>query len=89
MRCPPAYLRTVTDSDGAAILDPLHNKLITLNPTGAFVWRRLLQGHDPKDIVIALAAECNVEPGTVESGVQSFLKQLETESLFLSTTAVG
>jgi 6-phosphogluconate dehydrogenase (decarboxylating) len=77
----PPHLRTVTNQDGAAILDVSHNQITTLNSTGGFVWERLRRGRTVEEAIRDLATESNTDPAIVERGVRKFLEQLRSESL--------
>lgn len=77
------HLRTVTNGDGAAILNVDRGVITTLNATGAFVWERL-QRNEPMDRVIAnLAQETGQDPAIVRRDVSDFVHLLE-ESLSAS-----
>ncbi|MCB6569382.1 PqqD family protein [Eubacterium limosum] len=48
--------------------------IISLNETGAFLWRQLEQGCEKKDLVQALLDEYEVDAETAEKDVNEFLK---------------
>ena len=48
--------------------------IISLNETGAFLWRQLEQGCAKKDLVQALLDEYEVDAETAEKDVNEFLK---------------
>ena len=70
--------------NGNVVLVPLSNNetdfngMISLNHTGEFVCRMLKQDTDRDSLVAALAQEYGMEPGQVESDVNSFLSVLDS-----------
>jgi coenzyme PQQ synthesis protein D (PqqD) len=76
-----ARVRFTADRDGAAILDIERNQLITLNPTGGFVWERLARGMSVSMIVQELAETTETDPQVVEGDVRAFLGQLAKDGL--------
>ncbi len=52
--------------------------MITLNETGAFLWRFFAEEHTPEEAVAALCEEYDVAPNVVEGDVDGFIKTLET-----------
>lgn len=52
------------------------NGMITLNDTGAFIWKKLEQGISQQDIAASLAAEYDVEPEIADRDVDIFLKKM-------------
>ena len=81
MRDSSSLLRTVTNQDGAAILDIPRHQITTLNSTGGFIWQRLEQGLSVEQVIRDLATESNTDPAIVEKDVQSFLEQLRSKQL--------
>jgi hypothetical protein len=82
MPIPPGKdLRSVVNSDGAAILDVAHNTMITLNNTGGFIWQRLQQKKSPDEIATELAAQTGADAVIVEHDIREFLEQLKTRNL--------
>ena len=70
--------------NGNVVLVPLSdtetdfNGMISLNHTGEFVCRMLKQDTDRDSLVAALAQEYGMEPGQVETDVDSFLSVLDS-----------
>lgn len=81
MSSPAAYLRTVRDSDGTAILDIKSDAVVMLNPTGGYVWERLQLGRSSGDIARELATEAGMDPAIVEADVREFVEQLRAQGL--------
>jgi Coenzyme PQQ synthesis protein D (PqqD) len=77
-------LRTVSNQDGAAILDVSRNQITTLNSTGSFIWTRLQEGRTPEQIVHELALESGTDQDIAERDLQAFLRQLKSEHLLSS-----
>ncbi len=59
------------------------NMMITLNGTGAFLWKLLEKDAEPQDLVEALLAEYEVTQEQAEKSVAKFLEQLK-ENDFLA-----
>lgn len=59
---------------GAATLD--FNGMLTLNETGALLWKTLEQGGDREALVSALTAEYDVSKEVARSDVDAFLQKL-------------
>ncbi len=74
-------LRSATNQDGATILDALKGQMITLNPTGAYVWDKLSRGMSVEETIVALAIETNTDEQLVADDVRSFLTELATKGL--------
>ena len=81
MKDSSTLLRTVTNQDGAAILDVPRHQITTLNSTGGFIWERLRQGLSVEQVIRDLATESDTAPATVEKDVHSFLEQLRSKQL--------
>lgn len=77
------HLRSVVDRDGTVILDIERGVILTLNPTGGYVWDRLQQGKLVNDIVCELAAETGADIEAIERYVRAFLEQLMSKHLFV------
>ncbi len=70
-------LRNVAGKDivvavGSASMD--FNGLISLNETGAFLWKLLEEGTDYETLVKAMLAEYDIDKATAEKGVNDFLQ---------------
>lgn len=81
MKDSSTLLRTVTNQDGAAILDVPRHQITTLNSTGGFIWQRLQQGLSVEQVIRDLATETDTDPAIVEKDVHSFLEQLRSKHL--------
>jgi hypothetical protein len=75
------HIRSIIDGDGAVILDFEHDSLLTLNPTGGYVWNKLQQGEMIDDIIRELARETMTDLAVVERDVRDFLDQLKARRL--------
>jgi hypothetical protein len=75
------HLRSIVDQDGAVILDVERDNMLTLNPTGAYIWQRLQQGKLIDEIVQELAHDSGVELSVVDRDVHTFLEQLKSKHL--------
>ncbi len=81
MHQPAGHLRTIVDQDGAVILDIRNDTMLTLNPTGGYVWNKLQQGRTVEEIISDLARDTGVDPLLVEQDVRNFLDQLRSKHL--------
>ena len=77
-------LRNVADATivvptGKATLD--FNGMITLNETGAFLWRLLGSDTDEQEMLKAMLAEFDVDEATAKAGIARFVSKLESEGL--------
>lgn len=81
MHQPAAHLRTIVDQDGAVILDTRNDRMLTLNPTGGYVWNKLQQGRSIEETISDLAHETGVDPLVVEQDIRNFLDQLRSNDL--------
>lgn len=52
------------------------NIMITLNDTGAFLWKQLQTETDEDGLVVALLGEYDVDEATARSAVTTFVKKL-------------
>ncbi len=57
------------------------NMMISLNATGAFLWKCLEKGAKSQDLVEALLAEYEVTKEQAEKSVAKFLEQLKEHDL--------
>lgn len=59
------------------------NMMITLNETGAFLWKQLENENDEAGLVAALLAEYDVDEATAKNAVEGFVAKLN-ENGFLA-----
>ena len=81
MLVPLPHIRSVIDHDGAVILDIESSTIVTLNPTGGYIWERLKQGKLPDEIIRELAYETQTDLAIVERDVRDFLDSLKSRHL--------
>jgi Coenzyme PQQ synthesis protein D (PqqD) len=81
MISPAPHLRSIMDSDGAAILDIERGALTRLNSTGSYVWERLLRGEPVSQVVLSLAAETNTDVTIVQRDMDVFIEQITAQHL--------
>ena len=79
-------LRNVADATivvpaGKATLD--FNGMITLNETGAFLWRLLETDTDEEAMLKAMLAEFDVDEATAKAGIARFVSKLQNEGLLV------
>jgi len=58
------------------------NMMITLNETGAFLWKQLEQETDEATVLAALLAEYDVDKKTAKAHVAAFLAKLYEHGFF-------
>jgi len=78
----PAHLRSIVDHDGAVILDIKRDQFFSMNPVGAYIWARLLNGEGLDQIATALAQETGTELSVVTADVNGFVADLKSKQLF-------
>lgn len=52
------------------------NGMVTINETGAFLWKILEKGADKEDLLAALLAEYDVDEESAKKDITAFLKNL-------------
>lgn len=57
------------------------NQIMSLNETGAFLWRILEQGAEKQELVDAMLREYDTDAATAERDVDAFLAQLKEKAL--------
>ncbi len=82
MAATPAHLRSIVDHDGAVILDIERDKFFSMNPVGAYIWARLVNGEGLDQIAKALAEETGTDIAVVTADVNDFVADLKGKHLF-------
>ncbi len=59
---------------GAAAVD--FNGIITLNETGVFLWKKLIDGADKQSLCDAICAEYEIDEQTAMTDIEAFLQKL-------------
>ena len=75
-------IRSIVDHDGAVILDIKRDKFFSMNPVGAYIWSRLLNGEGLIQIAAALAKETGTDVAVVTADVNDFVADLKSKHLF-------
>ncbi|MFC6647125.1 PqqD family protein [Granulicella cerasi] len=78
------HLRSVINSDGAAIFDAEQGTLTTLNATGAMLWRGIEQGHSKEQLLQSLADATQLPEEQLRLDIEEFLEQLTAQHLITS-----
>lgn len=81
MRAEHAYLRTVVNQDGAAILNSRTGTITTLNASGALVWQALERGEDFNTIWQELARETGEEIDVLKKDLMEFIDAMKKNDL--------
>jgi hypothetical protein len=74
-------LRTVTNSDGGAVLDLHQGKMFRLNTTGAKILDLVARGSTEESIATEISQTCGVDIGLVSADVHAFLAALRNSGL--------
>jgi hypothetical protein len=74
-------LRTVTNSDGGAVLDVHQGKIFRFNATGALILDLLARGCTEERIATEISQRCSVDSALSSADVHSFLASLRNHSL--------
>lgn len=82
MAAMPTHLRSIVDHDGAVILDIKRDQFFSLNPIGAYIWGRLLNGEGLDQIARGLAEETATDIAVVTADVHDFVADLKSKHLF-------
>ncbi len=59
------------------------NGLMNLSESGAFLWKKLIDGAEMNELVAALLSEYDIGEETAKNDVQEFISQLQTKGLLL------
>jgi hypothetical protein len=78
----PTHLRSIVDHDGAVILDITRDQFFSMNPVGAYIWARLLNGGGIDQIAKTLAEETGTDLAVVTADVNDFVADLKSKHLF-------
>lgn len=78
----PTHLRSIVDHDGAVILDITRDQFFSMNPVGAYIWARLLNGEGLDQIAKTLAEETGTDIAVVTADVNDFVTDLKSKHLF-------
>jgi Coenzyme PQQ synthesis protein D (PqqD) len=76
-----SHLRTVANTDGAAILDTVAGQITTLNSAGAFVWQALERGEDLEAIAASMARETGEQIEAIKNDLRDFTDALRNQNL--------
>ena len=57
------------------------NRIMSVNETGAFLWRMLENGAEKQEMINALLQEYETDPQTAEKDVEAFLNELRDKKL--------
>lgn len=57
------------------------NRIMSVNETGAFLWRMLENGAEKQELIDALLREYETDPQTAEKDVDAFLNELMDKKL--------
>lgn len=57
------------------------NGIITINGSGTFLWKKLVQGASKEELLDAMLSEYNVDAETAESDIDEFISKLEKANL--------
>ena len=75
------HVRSMTDADGAVLLDLGRGKYFSLNGIGMRLWARLRQGASLAELVEGLRADYDVPLDVLRSDAERFLHSLRQKGL--------
>jgi hypothetical protein len=81
MICLSENVRSLTNADGAVILDLRRGKIFRINPTGATILELLLLGYENDRIACVLSERWGIDPHLASADLETFLKSLENNEL--------
>ena len=81
MNIPSDHLRSFVDHDGAVILDISRDQFFSLNPIGAYIWKRLNEGESIEQIAQSLVKETGADVSVVLSDIDEFVTDLKSKRL--------
>jgi hypothetical protein len=85
MKIKPGYmLRDIAGQPIVVAVGPAaehFNGVINLNQTGAFIWRQLIEGTTPNDLLHTMLATFEVNKQTAEADIQEFVRKLEMANI--------
>jgi Coenzyme PQQ synthesis protein D (PqqD) len=81
-------LRSVSDQDGAVVLDNSHGLITTLDAMGGYIWRQLERGMAQEQIVRFIVEETGEKIQIVERDVQEFFEDLTSRHLLTSAASM-
>lgn len=55
--------------------------MITLNDTGAFLWKQLAEGQSEQELLFAMLEEYETDEATAKADISEFLKKLKAADL--------
>jgi hypothetical protein len=59
------------------------NGMMNLSESGAFLWKRLVNGAEMNELLAALLSEYDTDEETAKNDLQEFINQLQSKGLLL------
>jgi hypothetical protein len=81
MICLSENVRSLTNADGAVILDLRRGKIFRINPTGATTLELLLLGYEKDRIAAELSERWGIDLDLASADLETFLNSLENNEL--------
>lgn len=81
MICLSENVKSLTNADGAVILDLRRGKIFRINPTGATILELLLRGYEKDRIAAELSELWGIDPHLAFADLRAFLNSLENNEL--------
>jgi len=79
----PVHVRSVTNADGAILLDTNAGILFSLNHVGGLIWERLRAGKSENEIARMLAERFQISLDQALKDIRSFSAELRNKQLLL------
>jgi hypothetical protein len=77
----PENIRSLTNADGAVLLDLRRGKIFRINPTGATILDLLLRGYERDRIAAELSERWGIDRHLAVADLQTFLNSLASNEL--------
>jgi hypothetical protein len=79
----PTKVRTMTNRDGAVVMDIRAGSMFSLNPIASIIWKQLGEDRSLEEIAMRLAADFRIPHEQARTDVNEFVRQLEVRQLLL------
>jgi hypothetical protein len=77
----PENVRSLSNADGAVLLDLRRGKIFRINPTGATILELLLRGYEKDRIAAELSARWGIDHQLALADLRTFLDSLASNQL--------
>jgi hypothetical protein len=81
------YIRWRLHEQGGILLNIRTSEVYKLNESAMRIWRLLMEGRDPQDVISEIVEETGAEPSAVAGDVGTFLISMLTAGVLRSSEA--